>query len=655
MKKSIQSALYILLAVFIFACSGGSKQKYPAGSSAPSASLNGGTTHMQIGTDLPWVTWLDGKDLNGADFNVAAILKGDEYLRSRQWVLALKEFTSVRAAGLSFAQKQALALRISTAELQLGQPAGALRTISDFYKAEKLGVDKVDLPSALIFAYAYGASADFDQSLAWFSRSRTVAEARYASGDYVARGVKLLLEVASSNQFETLAKTWHSDTFINTEIGRERARRARIGVVDFSVPSQKRFWELPSQSVLVGAGSSAASTLTGVNDTALQLKVGVVVPLSGKYGAFGQSLKNGMELALKAQKSNGDTLPYSIVYKDSGMDLDTARKSALDLITVDKAGFILGALLSENSVVVADLARENRVPVISFSKSSNFETGSGVFRLGPTPESQIDSLIEECYHRLGLRKFGMVYPTEPGALEFVDIFKAKLRDLGVGFEYEAKYYTDDSNALLTIAKELDQQPGIEAIFFPDGLDAASKFSADLSPKVRERTRLIGTASWDNYQELARYRTTMSGAIFVSPFFSLSERDITKSFVESYKKTYNKAPDFLAAQGFDAATLVLAALKRQVGDHVSALEAFAGIEKYQGLTGDIQIEQGGELRRKFNVVQLVGENLISPPELTGTGTGEDAHLALENVRPVITGIGGGELKFSEQNETDSNKN
>ncbi|MCB0311287.1 MAG: ABC transporter substrate-binding protein, partial [Bdellovibrionales bacterium] len=152
------------------------------------------------------------------------------------------------------------------------------------------------------------------------------------------------------------------------------------------------------------------------------------------------------------------------------------------------------------------------------------------------------------------------------------------------------------------------------VFFPGNLVEAAQFVGSFRPAARQRLRFLGTASWDLPNELARSRTALDGAIFVTPFLLTSSDPVISRFVTAYSERYGRKPDFLAAQGFDAATLALAALRRQRVQNISFEQAFQSIQTYDGLTGLISVRPGGELQRRFSVVQLLGENLVSPPPL-----------------------------------------
>ena len=97
------------------------------------------------------------------------------------------------------------------------------------------------------------------------------------------------------------------------------------------------------------------------------------------------------------------------------------------------------------------------------------------------------------------------------------------------------------------------------------------------------------------------------------------------------------PDFLAAQGFDAATLALQALKRAQSQQVTFSSALRGIDAYDGLTGRVYIGSDGELRRSFAVLQLSGEDVIelnAPDTVATQGVEQPLSETGAHVAPVI---------------------
>jgi len=308
----------------------------------------------------------------------------------------------------------------------------------------------------------------------------------------------------------------------------------------------------------------------------------------------------------------------------------------------------MGPLLSSSADSIIDQARRDKMTALVFSKRSYFDTGRGIFRFGPTIESQVYSLLDACHRYAGLKKYAVIYPATLVGQEYAALFSARIRKLGLNLVYQNTYYPQDDNSLVSIAEDLEASD-VEAIFLPDDLKVAARFWINLSPQARTGLKLLGPAGWDNAEEISHSRTVLNGAIFVSPFFIASERPLIRKFIETYKSRYGASPDFLAAQGFDAATLVAGAMKKQRKESMSFAQALQDIDFYDGLTGKISVETNGEVSRVFTVVQLQNQRLVdlgSSQELSFVMRGNEQAPAVEEEKiPTL----GDELRQSYSTE------
>ena len=288
------------------------------------------------------------------------------------------------------------------------------------------------------------------------------------------------------------------------------------------------------------------------------------------------------------------------------------RRFIIPLLTIDRAPVVIGPLLSEQVTAVTGVVKQYAASMVSFSKRSDAELGDGVFRLGTTVESQVGSLAEAAVKKLGLKRIAIVAPSDIAGQEYLNVFAQKLRGLGVEPAFQTTYAKEDMNALVAIAQEVEAQP-IDGLFFPDSLTAASRFFSSLAPVARERIRPLGLATWDNPVQLANSRTVLAGAVFVSLFFAESVRPAVSTFMQSYHDQFRVKPDFLAAQGFDAATLVATAVAQQRLTGARFADALSSIGTYEGLTGTISVDGTGELRRTFAVVELRDDAVVELTE------------------------------------------
>lgn len=560
---------------------GGSRSSYelpPPGE--PVESFEGVTTA------LPWETWSNGLDLNNAPLTNPKVREGDEYVADGLRDRALTRYLTVNINTLSAPEREALMLRVAGTELSLGRPQEALSRLSRFFRARRIEVDRVPSEFAIVLGYAYGQTGNVEQSLAWFSRADARATGRTNSRAIAEEGVRWALRSVPEQRFEEIAQKWAGDPFVQGLFGQERRRRAsgagRVNIATSNVGGD--------------AGGRPLSSAGGPT------VVGVLLPLTGEYAALGRSTKNGIELGFSAQR--GVALPE---FADTGRTNDQALTATDRLVDAARADLLLGPLLSEQANVVSDRARSRRVPIVTFSKRENSPLGGGVFRLGVTASSQAETLANVASRRLNVRQVGVVASNDTNGRELARQFVNAATSAGMRVVFERYYEKGGEGDLLNLAREIEQISP-QALFVGDNVRQSARLLSLLPNESLKKMQLFGPASWDNKTELTQSGRVFDGAIFVSPFFAASSRPLVKNFVETYRQRFGAEPDFLAAQGFDAAMLVSAALRQGRERGMYATNALEQVERYEGLTGDISVESSGEMHRRYAVVEFRGGQL-----------------------------------------------
>src|SRR6185437_9204139 len=128
--------------------------------------------------------------------------------------------------------------------------------------------------------------------------------------------------------------------------------------------------------VLAGCGADQADTgnkgSTGGSKAGDTIKIGVNLELSGAVASYGTSEVAGIDLAVEEINDAGgiDGKKIEIVKVDNKSDAAEATNAAIRLTTQDKVVAIIGAATSGATVAQAQIANENKTPLISPSGTS---------------------------------------------------------------------------------------------------------------------------------------------------------------------------------------------------------------------------------------------------------------------------------------------
>ena len=114
------------------------------------------------------------------------------------------------------------------------------------------------------------------------------------------------------------------------------------------------------------------------------VKIGAILPLTGDAAKYGESAKEGIELAIKEINAEGGVKGHKIeiIYEDS-QGLPTTGVSAFQkLITSNRVPAVIGGLFSSVTLAIAPIANREHVVVLSPTSSAPAITKAGdyIFR-----------------------------------------------------------------------------------------------------------------------------------------------------------------------------------------------------------------------------------------------------------------------------------
>ncbi|HJB16992.1 MAG TPA: ABC transporter substrate-binding protein [Candidatus Blautia excrementipullorum] len=134
-------------------------------------------------------------------------------------------------------------------------------------------------------------------------------------------------------------------------------------------------------------------------DDAETIKIGTLYPLTGDVASIGQNIMRGVEFAVNEINENGgvDGKQIEIVQGDSKGDTKTGMTEAERLITQENVCAILGAYQSSVTEVVAQVAEQYQVPMLTAISTADSLTETGYeyfFRLAPTNSMFLRDMIQ---------------------------------------------------------------------------------------------------------------------------------------------------------------------------------------------------------------------------------------------------------------------
>jgi ABC-type branched-subunit amino acid transport system substrate-binding protein len=412
----------------------------------------------------------------------------------------------------------------------------------------------------------------------------------------------------------------------------------------------------PAGSVRIAAASPATPVRIAAAQPAVPPRIGVLLPLSGRFALPGQEVKRGLELALQELSGASVDTPM-LVYRDTQDDAERTAKAVHELVEEEKVVAIIGPLVSATVDVAAKAAAELKVPLIALSQKSDIpHLGEYVFRDFMTPEAQMKSLVAYAMDELGLSRFAIIHPEQRYGMELAGLFWDEVvrrgghitgiesypvgttdflnvaRRAGGKFyrELRAKEFSRGEAEYLRAFKEAGKKPGrpyelppivdYDAVFVPDQYKTAALIASTLAymeipiggftvSKDQTPVRLLGLNAWDTPDLSLQGGEYVEDSLFVDAFFAQSPDPKVRAFVSSFQQAYGKAPDLLAATGYDALGLLATLLKTPVTDREALRERIAHMTPHEGVTGSVAFDEHGDLKKPLFVVSVHRKQLV----------------------------------------------
>lgn len=369
----------------------------------------------------------------------------------------------------------------------------------------------------------------------------------------------------------------------------------------------------------------------------LRRAIGVILPQSGRFAAFGELVRRGMELAQQLHDANNS--PIRFLFRDSGTDPETSARTVSELANRDRIMAIAGPLTGEAALAAAERAQQERVPLLTISPRQDLPlTGEYVFRNSLTSRLQARALARYAVEERGMTGFGVLYPDNKLGRELSELFSAEVLRLG-GLVVASQSYPEDATDFrrqIRLLKgedpnaplEVTPKPGKEredfsphaeqtfppvdfdALFIPDYADRVGLIAPQLAYYGIEGLPLLGINGW-NSPELVRVAGRyVEGAVFVDGFFRYSPYPFVGEFVNRYFEKYGEEPSILEAQGFDAANILLTLLDSpEIQSRESLRLALAQLKNYPGVTGGTTFNLQGDADKVLFLLQVQNGNIV----------------------------------------------
>jgi len=315
------------------------------------------------------------------------------------------------------------------------------------------------------------------------------------------------------------------------------------------------------------------------------VKVGLLSTLSGPGAGLGVDIRDGFQLAVKLSGGKFSGRAVDVIVADDQASPDVGRQTADRLVKRDKVDFMTGIVFSNVMLAVGAPTFQSKTFYISANAGPSQYAGEQCNPYFFSASYQNDNMHEavgKVVTDKGFKKVALIAPNYPAGKDAIAGFKRFFKGEVASETYTALNQLDYGTEL---SKLRATKPDAVYIFLPGGMgiNFIKQFvGAGLSKDIT----LFGPGFSGDEDVIKAVGDPMLGMFNTSQWGHDMDNAANKKFVAEFEKAYGRLPTLYAAQGYDAARLIEAAVRDSKGklDDKAAVRKALEAAKFDSVRG-----------------------------------------------------------------------
>lgn len=333
------------------------------------------------------------------------------------------------------------------------------------------------------------------------------------------------------------------------------------------------------------AALAAASLFAAGAQAADKVRIGFISTLSGPSAALGVDIRDAFQLAVKVNGGKLGGLPAEVLVGDDQFKPDVGRQLAEKYVKSDRVNFLTGIVFSNIMLASVPIAFENKTLYVSPNAAPSPLAGAQC-----NPYFFVASWPNDAYHEAagqhatnrGFKNAYLIAPNYQAGKDSLEGFKRFYKGRVV-----AEVYTKLGQ--LDYAAELAQvraaKPDALYIFLPGGMGI--NFIKQFVGAGMSKDIPLIVPGFGSDQDIIRPVGDAMLGLFDTAHWALDlDNAANKRFVAAFEKEYKRLPSVFAAQGWDTAMLIDAAVRDTKGkiEDVEAVRRALRAAKFESVRG-----------------------------------------------------------------------
>lgn len=313
----------------------------------------------------------------------------------------------------------------------------------------------------------------------------------------------------------------------------------------------------------------AASLMSLAAQAAEPLKIGLVLPMSGPFAAYGKQMEHGARLYLDQVGGTIAGRKVELLIKDdTGVAPEISKRVAQELVVKDKVDILAGFGLTPSAFAVAPIATEAKKPMVVMNAATSAITTKSdyIVRVSHTLP-MVTAPIATWAAKNNIKKvYTLVADYGPGQ-DAEAQFKKTFTAAGGEVVGEVRTPVKNPDFAPFLQKIKDAKPQAVFLFVPPG-EQTIAFTKGFVERdmAKAGIRIIATGDLTGEDVIDGVGDNALGIVNSMQYSEVHNSPENKAYVAAYYKAYPKdRPDFMSIGGYDGLQLIAKALEKTGGD------------------------------------------------------------------------------------------
>ncbi len=290
-----------------------------------------------------------------------------------------------------------------------------------------------------------------------------------------------------------------------------------------------------------------------IQDEVTTIKIGAILPLTGRSSIIGKQIKGGLELAVKGNKY------IELIIEDCQGDPKQGVMAYKKLKNINKISIFIPTFTGVTNAVSAVSEEKDLLFSTSVSASNITLQNNNLFRLFVNAKGDADKMAFYCVDSLKIKKIAILKVNDDFGKDYSNVFEDALTLKGgqiIIKETIERNQSDFKNVLLKLKIFQNEYDAVYILAYDKSFSILLKQYSEFG--LNKPILSIATIGQSNViNEIKSFKSKLPKIYYTNTLFNSSNNttNVKKEFVEKFKSEYGMEPNYFAAFAYDLLSII----------------------------------------------------------------------------------------------------